>query len=135
MTNKDVLEIRGYFQAIENEFFNKDSKWDISKKVFYVGQKFLRRSKSIQTEADEIIKDIQKVFKEEVKYDESKKEDKAYLAIIEGKYQSYFKSNNQAIIDFHNEICDEDFHGFSNEDLEEITVPIEVLDHLIMLVK
>lgn len=135
MTNQDVLTLRVYSQIIEKEFFNKDSKWEISRKVFYAVQKFLRKSASVQKEVEEITKDIQKVFKEDVKFDESKESDKDYMDEINKKFSDYFKENNEALIEFQDANCEIDFHGFSSEDLDEVVVPTEVLEQLFKLVK
>jgi TPP-dependent indolepyruvate ferredoxin oxidoreductase alpha subunit len=135
MTNQDVLTLRVYSQIIEKEFFNKESKWEISRKVFYAVQKFLRKSSSVQKEVEEITKDIQKVFKEDVKFDESKESDKEYMDEINKKFAEYFKENNEALVEFQDANCEIDFHGFSNEDLDEVVVPTEVLEQLLKLVK
>lgn len=135
MTNQEVLTLRAYAQIIEKEFFHNESKWDIGRKVFYSVQKFLRKSASVQKEVEEITKDIQKVFKEDVKFDESKESDKEYMDEINKKFAEYFKENNEVLIEFQDAKCELDFHKISNDDLDGVIVPTEVLEQLLKLVE
>jgi hypothetical protein len=131
MTNKEVLEVRVYAEALEQQFFNKETKFEIPQKLLYATQKFFRKTKGIFDEQQEMFKDFQKVFKEESGYNEKQlDEDKEYKKIIDAKYREFLEKEDiiETIKKFNEQECEIEFFKVDKEVLESSIIPSEFLD-------
>jgi hypothetical protein len=131
MTNKDVLDTRAYAEALEQQFFNKETKFEIPQKLLYATQKFFRKSKSVLEEQQEMFKDFQKVFKEEIGFDEAKMEsDNEYKESIDAKYREFLKREDiiETIKAFNEQECEIEFFKIDKEVLESAVIPSDFID-------
>lgn len=131
MTDKEVLEVRIYAEALEQQFFNKETKFEIPPKLLYATQKFYRKSKSVLDEQQEMFKDFQKVFKEEIGFDEARMEsDNEYKESIDAKYRDFLKREDiiETIKKFNDQECTIEFFKVDKEVLESAVIPSDFID-------
>jgi len=103
MTNSELLGVLNFATDIENAHYDKESKYNADNLLLACLARNQRMLTPITKERDAIDEDIKSIFKKEVEFDETNKDQK-YVDDINAKYREFRKvpENVQSLIDFLN---------------------------------
>jgi hypothetical protein len=143
---KDYLELNAWSNWIDTEFFKAESPYEISDKFWRASQNNLRRLKEIVTDFEEFKKDVSKVWKKNIGFNEElyekgtqenkkaegeKKDEKStqYVAEVDTLYRIHMKSDEieKEVDTFYEKIEEIDFFKVDADVVEKLEVPFDAI--------
>lgn len=137
MTNKEILVLRNVSGLVEEEYFKSESKCSIPVKVLYACQKVVRQTKDIAEESKAMYEGFMKVYKDEIKFDESKISDESYIEEMNKGYAEFLKSDESKaeVKEFEEKEYTGELHKIEQAILDESVMPNFMIIELEKLVK